>query len=307
MLINWYRFSRTEILRILPFLALNEISWAAGNQPSEEFALCVLLARMAYPLRYSDLIPLFGRSPSYMSSMCTDVVTHIQRRFEKFLFWDHRRLTVERLKIYAKHIERAGGTNMIWGYIDGTLQRICRPTNNQRLFYSGHKHFHGFKYQGVISPDGLFASVFGPIVGSRGDWFVYGEIGLGDLIDGLFANVPEPERIYLYGDPAYHGSNATIGAFRRPRGGNLAAEQRQFNKSMSKLRIAVEHGFGQIQRLWIKNVFYISQKAGQSPVASYYLAAILFTNIMACFRGNQISEMFECDPPSLEEYLENFV
>ena len=124
-------------------------------------------------------------------------------------------MTVEKLKWYASHIENQGGGNLVWGYINGTLQQICRPTRNQRMYYSGHKHCHGFKFQGITTPDGLLSSAWGPIVGSRGDWYVFQQSQVEQGIKRLYksAGIPEAEQLYVYGDPAYTGSAATMGAY----------------------------------------------------------------------------------------------
>ena len=144
----------------------------------------------------------FGRSPGYMSSICTDMVIHLQTRFQAFLHWDQHRLTKEKLRFYARHIDKVGGGDLVWGYVDGTLQKICRPGENQRLYYSGHKHYHGFKFQGVISPDGIFSSFFGPIIGSRGDWYIFGKSGLEEIVERLFEG-DAAGALYIYGDPAW--------------------------------------------------------------------------------------------------------
>lgn len=123
-----------------------------------------------------------------------------------------------KLQWYASFIERAGGGEIIWGYIDGTLQQICRPTENQRLVYFGHKHRHGFKYQAIVTLDGLFFSVYGSIIGSRGDWFLFQESGLEIEINRLFDDLSDTERLYVYGDSAYTGSGATMGAYKKFRG-----------------------------------------------------------------------------------------
>lgn len=240
-----------------------------------------------------------------MSSVCTDVVMHLQTRFQAFLHWDHHRLTKEKLQFYARHIDEVGGGDLVWGYVDGTLQKVCRPGENQRVYYSGHKHYHGFKYQGVISPDGIFSSFFGPVVGSRGDWYLFGKSGLEEKIERLFEG-DAGNILYIYGDPAYHGSQATMGAYRRPPRRQLTQAQKEFNRQMSKNRVSVEHGFGHVQKKWMRNSFHLTLRVGSTPVASYYLAAALLSNFMTCLRGNQISEAFQCEPPTLEEYLDVF-
>jgi hypothetical protein len=236
----------------------------------------------------------------------TDVVLHLQNRFENFMFWDPKRLTIEALQRYAAHIDAAGGGDLIWGYIDGTIRKICRPTRNQRIYYSGHKHIHGYRFQAVVTPDGLFSSVYGPVVGSHGDWYIFQESQLEATITEVI-QAAGSRKLYIYGDPAYTGSKVTMGSYRKPRGGQLTQQQRQFNTNMSRRRISVEHGFGHVQRHWLQSSYHLNQRIGHTPVGTYYLVGLLLANIMTCLRGNQISDQFDCDPPTLPEYFAAFL
>jgi DDE superfamily endonuclease len=119
----------------------------------------------------------------------------------------------------------------------------------------------------------------------------------------MFEHRPDSERLYVFGDSAYTGSYATIGCYRKPRGRQLTESQRQFNGEMSSTRVSVEHGFGRIQNLWQSQGFHLTKRMGSTPVAAYYLAAVLLTNLMTCLRGHQISIKFNCKPPSLDEYF----
>ena len=55
------------------------------------------------------------------------------------------------------------------GFINGTLRAICKPKLLQEKVYSGHKGFHGLKYQSVVTPYGMTANLSGPISGNRYD------------------------------------------------------------------------------------------------------------------------------------------
>ncbi|PGH01563.1 hypothetical protein AJ80_08998, partial [Polytolypa hystricis UAMH7299] len=173
------------------------------------------------------------------------------------------------------------------------------------VVYSGHKHYHSFKFQGIMTPDGLLSSIYSPVVGSCGDWMLFQLSLLENDIKKLFDNnnIPQEERLYIYGDPAYTGSAATIGAYKKPRGHQLTAAQCQFNKDMSENRVAVEHGFGLVQQYWAKNSYHLSQQISLGPVTASYLTACLLTNIMTCLHGNQVAEQFECPLPTLNEYF----
>lgn len=74
---------------------------------------------------------------------------------------------------------------------------------NQKKFYSGHKRKHGFKFQGVVTPDSLISSSMGPFIGKTNDWKMVKDLGLTHHLRELNTDVPLDQHLYLYGDPAY--------------------------------------------------------------------------------------------------------
>ena len=76
------------------------------------------------------------------------------------------------MREYIIAISVYGGTD-IWGFVDRTVIEICRPIDNQRLCYSGHKKKHCLKFQAIMTPNGLISSLCGPIVGRHGDWYIF--------------------------------------------------------------------------------------------------------------------------------------
>jgi hypothetical protein len=73
---------------------------------------------------------------------------------------------------------------------------------------------------------------------------------------------------------------------------------------MSQVRITIEQLFGRVVTIWGFIGHKYQQKAGQSPVAAYYMVAVLLTNLMSYMRGgNLVSDYFGTTPPTLREYL----
>lgn len=56
-----------------------------------------------------------------------------------------------------------------WGFVDGTARPICRPSVDQRIYFSGHKRVHALKYQAVMGANGIVCELDGPYPGSRHD------------------------------------------------------------------------------------------------------------------------------------------
>jgi len=210
-----------------------------------------------------------------------------------------------RFELYAHLIRRKSrctGIN-IWGFINGTVRKTCRPSRFQRLLYSGHKRVHGIKFQSVVTPDGFIALLFGPIPGNRHDSYMLRESG---LLDELEALMPDPEDFYsLFGDPAYPQSRLLFGGFRHPAEGSVEA---QWNKQMSSVRESVEWLFGGVIKYWSFLDFRPSMKIFNFPVAQYFQLGAFLTNIHNAIYSGQTGKYFKCTTTAqgalnLEQYL----
>ena len=282
------RFTRQEIRRILPLLYLEQVTYQFRYNPAPEKALCIVLARLAWPNRLADLMPWFGCSRSQLSVIFNDVVMHLFNLFREKLYWPSSHLSVNILKSFAQAIGRLGGGDRVWGWLDGTIVKIARPEVNQGLSYTGYKKSHGLKFQGIVTPNGLLASFAGPVVAGKSDFALLQICGICEKIENLWRKngIPESEELYLYGDPAYCSSSVCIGPYKQPPVGRLTPSQQLFNTQMSSCRIEVEHGFGLVKNLWKLLDLKSGLRTGNSPVASWVGYAVLFTNIFTYLRGN---------------------
>ena len=87
------------------------------------------------------------------------------------------------------------------------MRPVCKSDQNQRILYNGHKRVHGIKFRSIVSPNGLIASLFGPVESMH---------ALRVPLQGPF------------------------------KGANLTPAEQQFNKAMSQVRVSVEWLFGDI-------------------------------------------------------------
>jgi nuclease HARBI1 len=189
----------------------------------------------------------------------------------------------------------------IWGFIDCTIRRTCRPIQLQEYLYTRYKRCHGIKFQSVITPTGYFACLDGPFIARRCDARILRESGLLDAIMELMPQDGSNGQVYaLYGDLAYPQSTYIFGGFVNPLPNS---PQAQFNRIMSKVRIVVEWGFSNVLRRWQHLDFIRSMKVFQQPIAQQYVNCCFLTNIGNCFYGGAINVYFDSNLMSLEEYL----
>ena len=127
--------------------------------------LCMLLRRLSYPCRYSDMIARFGRPVPVMSMVTNTVLDYIYTTHShRILQWNQTILQPAQLQLYADAVSLKGAAlNNCFGFIDGTVRPICRPGEHQRVVYNGHKRVHALKFQSIALPNGLIANMYGPV------------------------------------------------------------------------------------------------------------------------------------------------
>ena len=192
-----------------------------------ETLLLLVLFRLSRPRRIrKEMEGFFGMHKSKISTGITCMIHAMHTLGVQYL--DNPVIFHNRMPYYAERVyQKCGLVETVWGFIDGTLRKTCRPSLFQKLMYSGHKRCHGIKFQSVVTPDGLFASMYGPVSGNRHDSFLLSNSG---LLNKLQEFMPDdaPEDIAaviysLYGDPAYPQSIHIFGGYKNPADGSAHA------------------------------------------------------------------------------------
>jgi hypothetical protein len=136
--------------------------------------------------------------------------------------------------------------------IDGTERRIIRPgeVDVQRQFYSGKKRCHTLKNNLVVGLDDYqIKGLSGTYEGKKHDK---------KICDEEATRLPEGSD--LYQDAGFQGQEiAGVNIHqpkKKPRGGELTAEEKESNRLVSRIRVVVEHVISGIKRCRIvKDVF----------------------------------------------------
>ncbi|CAB1108116.1 unnamed protein product [Ectocarpus sp. CCAP 1310/34] len=273
-------------LLMVPAIIRTECGFVVGGRK----ALCVLLYRLAFPCRLKDMRLVLGLSES---CIC-----------ETFNWMLHFNGLQVGLRTFAEAVYNKGcPLTHCWAFIDGTVRGIARPIRNERFFYNGYKRKHAIKFQGVVTPDGLFVDLYGAEVGTRHDRYLLAQSALLEKLQ-THMNSPSGHPYCLYGDPAYGQTDHIQCPFSASVNAPLTPAIRNFNKSMSQCRVTVEWGFKEMTSKWAFVDMKCQQKFLLSPVATQYKVATLLSNFHSCLNGgNQISQYFGVEPPTLEEYL----
>lgn len=290
-----FRFKKGDIHLLARLLKLPE-KYVCENRTTASGieGLLILLRRLTYPNRLCELEKEFGRSKTELSLLFNVVLKDLYDRFH------HKVTSLEQanwldLQGYSRAIQARGSpVPNCWGFIDGTNMNTCRPIYGQQSVYSGHKRQHCLKFQGIMTPCGIIAHMFGPIEGSRHDAFMLAESGiLNTLSSSRFKDY------CIYGDPAYPLRPQLLAPF----SGELSEAENSFNKQMATIRQSVEWGFGKLKTNFAFLDFKKNLKILLQPVGMYFVVGTILINCQSCLYGSQTSTYFQCDPPTLEDYL----
>jgi hypothetical protein len=262
----------------------DDIKVENGYRTTYETGFLIVLYRMSYPRRIRpDMEKFFSMRKSKLSAILNTFLTAFYKVTRPYL--SNPALFFDRFHLYAAAIKKKArvrvGRLQVWGFIDGTIRRICRPTYNQEMSYSGHKRCHGVKFQSVVTPDGLITCLYGPFEGSGHNARMLVE---SKIVEKLRELMPIPEDAdpdvvpdyQLYGDPAYPQSGYLIGGFRDAQRGSAEA---RLNKKMSKVRECVEWGFRNVITYWSYLDYRRAMLLYKIPVAKYYIVGAFLSNL----------------------------
>ncbi len=245
-----FRFEKDHLIELSELLCLpsyvshTDLPWSALE------GTALMLRRLSYPGRLSDLAPHFGRSPSECSVIFNSMSADVHHRHSHHI--SQLRQGWLDVDTYAAAILQKGApVSNVFGFVDGTLRHICRPSTDQCEMYSGHKRKHGLKFQHIMLPNGLVAHSFGLYPGSRHDAAMYGVSGVEHQLHALKA--ANGTQMAIYGDAAYPLCPWRLTPFQ---GNNLTAQQMAFNQAMNPLRTCVEWGFAKLCTYFVFLNFY---------------------------------------------------
>ena len=149
-----------EALQIPDWISCNQRSKAEGTE-----ALCMLLKRFAYPCRYRDMVPRFGRPVPVLSMVTNEVLDYIYTvHSHRIINRNPAVLKPPALQTYAQVISQRGSPlQNRFGFVDEIVRPIARPDNNQRIVYNGHKRVHAFESKSLALPNGIIGHLYGPV------------------------------------------------------------------------------------------------------------------------------------------------
>jgi hypothetical protein len=177
-----FRFTKVAMCKLVRLLRLPVMIKGQGVavKSRAEIALCMLCAKYSSPKRlHVELPKLFRTSRRRISAIIAATQSLLLATWGDKLAFDVR-LVSERTERYThairdyikrRHPDVPHDFGCFWAFIDGTVRPMCHPCSDdiQRAFYNGHHRVHAMKFQAVVTPDGLIASLMGPYRGNMND------------------------------------------------------------------------------------------------------------------------------------------
>ena len=121
--------------------------------------LCMLLRRIAYPCRYSDLISRFGRPVSALILKTNQVLDEIfYNHSHRIVQWNNNILNPPALQNYSNKFCRKTVLDLLMRHCSSHFSTWRTPNAGD-----GHKRVHALKFQSLALPNGLIGHLFGPV------------------------------------------------------------------------------------------------------------------------------------------------
>ena len=302
-----FRFRKPHLSELLTAFDLPEyISTRSRYTFHREECLLILLFRLSFPKRYSDMERVFGRHRSHICEAFLFMIRHVLNRFGDILF------DLTRWKPYVKESVQAVWAKGIpeslygvWCFYDGTVRACCRPRghgNIQEDVYDGHYRIHGIEFIGVTLPSGMFGYLGKATAARHNDCFLVNDSDLAEQLSTVHSQFDEPLRSQLaaFGDSIFA---VRPGMKRMHKGNFLTPAQIAENTAMTRQRISVEWNFGSVTQQWAYLDYVPGLKLFLSPIGDIYRCAVLLTNMRSTFYGNNACAYYNITPPDLLTYL----
>jgi len=188
----------------LKLIGLNSHYDIARLSVSLEEALAICLNRLAYPVRLTDMALIFGRSPSALSEIFNAMLKVLHHTLRPLLDFHREYFPREDMQMWADAIrDKCAPLKACVGFIDGSFRETCRPSVNQDVMYTGEHQAHGWRFQGITTPNGLTRVLLGPFAGYKNDNVMIKESQILEKFMKYQNEANIAPYVYFYGDSGY--------------------------------------------------------------------------------------------------------
>ena len=121
-----FRFQKNDMPRLVTALQLPDekdtvwhVQWFKSSMVE---ALCVILKRLAFPCRYSDMMPRFARPVPQLTMISNETIHWLDSRWG-LTDLNQRWLTPQNHMSFANwNYQKGTALDNVWGFVDGTVE-----------------------------------------------------------------------------------------------------------------------------------------------------------------------------------------
>ena len=171
------------------------------------------------------------------------------------------------------------------GLIDCCHIKIRCPIESKIDFYN-RKKFYSIHLQAIVDDQFRFRDVH---VGEPGSMHDSTVLQKSDFYKSVCQDNETMAKFHLLGDSAYVSTKWLISPFKND--GTLTRNHQRFNYQISKLRVRVEHAFGQMKSMWRRLHFFNNLR--QDFIVHCVVACCVLHNIHIEFDRDILNENYE--------------
>ena len=141
-----------------------------GGRPGYYSPATIFLITLAFlksAMDFPSLQVQFGFTSTYLETLICNTVDLCSPILENWgIRWIPMIENIQKNKLFRFHPQCIAA-------VDGSVERIPRPSHEQRSYYSGKYGFHCLKMQVAVGPQGFSVDVKGPYKGSVHDFTIF--------------------------------------------------------------------------------------------------------------------------------------
>jgi hypothetical protein len=227
--------------------------------PAQELLLVLIYLR--HNVAHEVVGQMFGVSADQSENLFHEIVPLLRELFPSNRFEAEKRFRRQAPSLTIEQIDHV--------LIDSFETAIPRPSlkARQKRVYSGKKRRHTLKTQVVSDARGEVLDIDAGHRGPAADKKIY-------QASGVAEQFPEARK---QGDLAYQGTPGVEVPQKKPRGGQLTAEQKEENRQRASVRVHVEHGIRRIKGFKIVRENY-RHAIGLFPVVASAVVGLVHLN-----------------------------
>lgn len=142
--VQQFRFRPRHLCQFL--LLPGFVKTEKGDSSPAIKALCLTLFLLSSPSTLIRIQLVFQRDTSALSRIIQATICFLPARWVDVLHWNVNSLTNTKQEEYSRAVGANAAHHYVFAFIDGFVQKICRPSFGQKSMCNGNKCFHDLKY-----------------------------------------------------------------------------------------------------------------------------------------------------------------